>query len=506
MGKVLLGPVLRFGGVSNSRWNISALLVLAPQAKIPTARLNVSERVDPITLYRRTDGTSVVAYRFAVAMAPKEISHTLKIFDREICFVVPAVGQAPRMAYASCNGFSDPKLMKKVADKNERWKHLMKRHTGKDWDGKHAPYHLLLMGGDQVYADSLWSEVPQARAWAEKGRKEQISSPYDTAFDAAIERFYFNLYVTRWAQADPAAAFAAIPTVMMWDDHDIFDGWGSHAADLQACSVFRGIYRQAERYFRLFQLHESPDDASSSVLVNQDGYSYATRVGPTAIVVLDMRSERTSEQVMSDKSWNAVQNWLNSQGRDNPPRHLFVMSSIPVVHPDLGLLDRLLAILPGTQDLEDDLLDHWTHRQHRQERLRFIHRLYEFVESARCRVTILSGDVHVGAVGMLRNNRLDMRKNGSVINQLTSSAIVHPGPPGMAMYFLESVSDEVEVVDRDIVAELLPFPATRTRFIGGRNWLALEPDSDEDPQGRYWASWHVEGEKHPYTKAIHLAS
>ena len=28
---------------------------------------------------------------------------------------------------------------------------------------------------------------------------------------------------------------------MIWDDHDIYDGWGSYPAHMQNCSVFQGL-------------------------------------------------------------------------------------------------------------------------------------------------------------------------------------------------------------------------------------------------------------------------
>jgi hypothetical protein len=176
-----------------------------------------------------------------------------------------------------------------------------------------------------------------------------------------------------------------------------------------------------------------------------------------------------------------------------------VLSSIPVVHPDFSAIEKLLGVLPGQQELEDDLKDHWHSLPHRQERLRLIHRLFDFSATKRCRVTLLSGDVHVAAVGVLQSDRSEVPANAKVINQLTSSGIVHPSPPGMMLYFLESVGDKVETVDRGITAEMLEFPATHRRFVGARNWLSLEPDDTN----RIWANWHVEGETQPYTKVVH---
>ena len=50
---------------------------------------------------------------------------------------------------------------------------------------------------------------------------------------------------------------ATIPSIMMWDDHDIFDGWGSYPEDLQTCDVYPEIYKAAVRHFRLFQLRST---------------------------------------------------------------------------------------------------------------------------------------------------------------------------------------------------------------------------------------------------------
>jgi hypothetical protein len=64
------------------------------------------------------------------------------------------------------------------------------------------------------------------------------------------------------------------------------------------------------------------------------------------IMVLDMRSDRMPhnpedepgnmlpDQVMSEKSWNAVYKWLDAQ---QGLLQLLVMSSIPVVHPSMSL-------------------------------------------------------------------------------------------------------------------------------------------------------------------------
>ena len=55
-----------------------------------------------------------------------------------------------------------------------------------------------------------------------------------------VTHFYFTHYRQHWSSRHLSDALACIPQVMMWDDHDIFDGWGSYPHALLTCSVFQG--------------------------------------------------------------------------------------------------------------------------------------------------------------------------------------------------------------------------------------------------------------------------
>ena len=324
------------------------------------------------------------------------------------------------------------------------------------------------------------------------------------SFRSQLADFFRGLYPNRWSQAAVAEALATIPTLMMWDDHDIMDGWGSYEKKLHECDVYGAIFASAKETFALYQQQIGPGESHPLVLPGQPHFSFGCRIGPLAILALDMRSERTEAQVMGPQSWKAVYDWLDAlpKAADGGPKHLFIMSSIPVVYPDFSMLEAALGIFPGRQELEDDLKDHWTSVPHRQERLRMIHRLLDFSAKNACRVTLLSGDVHVGAIGTVRSTRASADDSSMrVITQLTSSGIVHPAPPGMVLFFLENVTGKDMSDDRDISSEIVEIPGTRNHFIGARNWLALAPDAEH----RYWANWHAENLPYPFTKAIHPA-
>ena len=96
-----------------------------------------------------------------------------------------------------------------------------------------------------------------------------------------------------------------------------------------------------------------------------------------------------------------------------------------------GALGGFVNKFDGGVEILDDLDDHWTAKHHKGERNWLIQELQEFAADNSVRVTILSGDVHLGAVGQFFSNKalglpkdMDHRYMPNVI----SSAIVN-GPP-----------------------------------------------------------------------------
>jgi PhoD related phosphatase len=47
----------------------------------------------------------------------------------------------------------------------------------------------------------------------------------------------------------------------MWDDHDIYDGFGSYPSKLQQSPVFQGLFAIAKRFYLLFQHHTTEANA-----------------------------------------------------------------------------------------------------------------------------------------------------------------------------------------------------------------------------------------------------
>ena len=503
---IVMGPILSLRRADAKHWHVSALVVTekTPQPEqldikciAPAGHTTMKASAKQLWVHgnravyrydmqipRDANGQTEVEYRFADT-APSWSFH------------VPAATGKPRMAFVSCNGFSSAGEIKKVKDKNHLWTHMAALH-------KKNPYNVLMMGGDQVYADQIWEACPEIKKWVETPFQRRRKQPFTQTMADQVKQFYFDLYCDRWHQPEVERMLSSAPTVMMWDDHDIFDGWGSYSPAIQNCPVYKGIFGVARDHFAVFQQQVDPNANQShpGKVAGQGAFTLALELGDYAILAVDARSERTQARVLARRTWDAIWAWTNRfRNTAVRPKHLLVVTAVPVVHADFGRVETLMSLLPGEQELEDDLRDHWQSPGHRKERLRLIHRLLGLMEQTRIRTTILSGDVHVACLGVIKSERTGTPgARSSVINQLTSSGIVHPAPPKLFGFVLERMSDTPEPIDQGIEGSILAFPTKRKKFVLARNFLSLEPDDGDD---RLWANWYVEGEEHePATKVI----
>jgi hypothetical protein len=85
------------------------------------------------------------------------------------------------------------------------------------------------------------------------------------------------------------------------------------------------------------------------------------------------------------------------------------------------------------------------------------------------------------------------------INQLISTGVVHPSPPAIVRYVLETHAEKPDLIDPGITGNMQPIAPDGGYLIGERNWLAIEPDE----RNRLWANWHVEFSPQLTSRVIH---
>jgi hypothetical protein len=477
----LLGPLLYFRGARDHAWTLSALVGMA-EHDAPGPLEAAGGRVLPQCLARRC-GRSLWRYDFALPLGDAEGTRYYRIGSRSWQVCVPAARGALRLAYTACNGSEQGDRWGCAKERNERWLHLA---------GEHArnPFHLLLQGGDQLYADPIWNEVPALAEWKRLPWWRRRTASFPPATAEAVADFYFDRYWKLWGQPQLVPILSAIPSVMMWDDHDIFDGWGSWAAKWQECPTFQGIWAAAREHFALFQLGARADDLPDAFSDRRGGqFGFAHRLGEVGIVAPDLRSERSRARVLGEPGRRALRAALESMADG---RHVLLLSSMPLVNPHLGMLERFFNLMPGHQTWQDDLVDQWPSLAHWDEWRGLLRELIGFSTRTGVRITSISGEIHLGALGAIESD-------GACIYQLTSSGIAHPPPPEKLVRVLEWISAGATDLAPDLAVRLLPLPGLGRRFLRARNWLEIELPIGGDG---LLATWHGEPPAPPIRLSI----
>src|SRR6266850_2344981 len=493
--KIKLGPVLIYASSTDTAWHCRAVFVFSDlsdspptltyqsNAGAPTAngRLLLSYREDQVWCYDLTFVRGATDGRRAYGLTN----------DTESQLDVPAAGNTPHLAYGSCCGFNDwndkTRLENQGRDPWGRFRNLAEVHA-------QTPFHLLLLGGDQIYVDNLWFSGPMLE-WRQKLRRFQGKHQWepDGSYDKQARKGFMDMYISNWSRQAMADVLATIPSIMMWDDHYICDGWGSHPDDVQTFPVMQGLFRVARDYFEALQLGQPPGSVPLNTIGPAKQFSSLHIVGEIGLLVLDLRSFRTRDKIIfSAGEWSGFFDSLSQRWpADNKVRHLLVMSSVPVIYISGPSDIAGLWNWDPVTDPQDDLIDQWSDYRHQQEREMFVRCLLRFSREKKTRVTLLCGDVHVGALGIIESTRdEDIGSGARIITQLISSAVVNVPPGGLALWAIQLAVGSPQTLFREVTGEIVPIGDGLQRIIAERNWLSIRPA--EMPAGGIVAEWHME--------------
>jgi hypothetical protein len=150
-----------------------------------------------------------------------------------------------------------------------------------------------------------------------------------------------------------------------------------------------------------------------------------------------------------------------------------------------GLLGNFLNHFDGGVEVLDDLDDHWTAKNHKDERKFVIEDLQDLAADKSVRVTILSGDVHLAAVGQFFSNpklHLAKHKDFRYMPNVISSAIVNTPPPDLMADILNK-RNKVHHFDKETDEDMIPIfttgvdgkPRNNKHLLPHRNWCSIRP-------------------------------
>ena len=513
MADIVLGPILYARPSTVEEWRFEVHVTVAGNDDAPPSEgpdfevrnpSNVGVTVSTPQFVHEFEGHQVRIWGWSVSVARDAVDHPIyyQLNGKQYGPVaIPRRSTLPRFAFFSCNGFSDPADVHKVQNPVLMWEDLMERHEiglGTDSVDDLTGIHLLVGGGDQIYCDALWQKPTLLRL---SGHAAAQVSPDDRQH---ILGDYIAWYQKQWGHQAMATAMSCIPAVMTWDDHDIFDGWGSHAEALQSTDLHQAVFEAAKETFSVFQLGGQTNPLVTrgeshflQMLHLESEYQTATMILP------DLRGNRTRTQVLSEQQWADLTTTLSDFRASEDPResYLLLISGIPVVY------RRTRAEWISAGGLEDDRRDQWEHGSRRNERTRLIHHLLDAI-GPRDRAAVISGDVHVASRGRIVSSLPGHRRDGvdSVIHQVTSSAIVHPEPKFLEwLGFTAASTDSPSVVGSGITTELLEI-SPEEKYVRARNYVlgaftapvAAAPSgpTHQASTGALWLQWIRETSEH----------
>jgi hypothetical protein len=316
----------------------------------------------------------------------------------------------------------------------------------------------LLLLGDQVYAD----EVSPGTLDFIKERRRTDAPPGEQIAD--FEE-YTRLYRESWSEPDIRWLFSTVPTVMIFDDHDVHDDWNISWLWVEEMRERPWWETRITGGFMTYWLYQhlgnlSPpeleeDDIYSQVVAERDAgpllrrlahtwdresaasrWAFYRDFGDTRLLVLDSRAARVlsdgRRQMIDDDEWD----WIvdHSSGAFD---HVIIASTLPVflpigIHHLQAWNEALCAGRWGTfvANLSERLrravdLEHWAAFNRSFEQLcDWLRRIGRGTEEADppASILLLGGDVHCSSV-----SEVDLGiGNSSRVHQLVCSPFRNP--------------------------------------------------------------------------------
>jgi hypothetical protein len=306
---------------------------------------------------------------------------------------------------------------------------------------KDAKPHFIMMMGDQVYIDEDKPDIFE----------DFVDSQPQVRRKALAEK-----YRTNWSRRPIKEVMANTPIYMMWDDHEIRDGWGSLASDSETlllkypkgkdvfdkCTEF---FKDAQDVYWHFQACHNPLDIAPSH-TERRAMHYAFRCGRLQVLMLDSRGERDVFRkelpILGNNQWQFINQLFNdlpddvdaiaimtptpiasvdpngqgqklvgnrtddirsfSKGDFKESKGFFgkVEAIADAIVPDLG---TLIGMFKDFKSNIDEARDQWSHKFSRAEQQALIRavgnaRLTNRNPESPREVIFLSGDIHTGCI------------------------------------------------------------------------------------------------------------
>ncbi len=316
----------------------------------------------------------------------------------------------------------------------------------------------LVLLGDQVYADET---SPRIRGWLRRRRWRRRRDAPTTQVVSFGE--YVQLYLESWTDPQIRWLMSTVPSVMIFDDHEIIDDWNTSqswradrgrqswwaqriAAGLSSYWVYQHLGNLAPDELAKDPVYRevcAAADATAALAdfgaradADRDRYrwSYALDIGRTRLVMLDNRAGRElrpgQRLMLPDGQWRFL-----AEAVRGDHDHLVIGSSLPwllapAFHHVEAMNERLCEsprgwiAAPGEWLRQQLDLEHWAAFGHSFDALGALVTQLGTGPDAPATISVLSGDVHHSYV-----SRAHLGAHvASAVHQLTCSPVHNDMP------------------------------------------------------------------------------
>lgn len=303
---------------------------------------------------------------------------------------------------------------------------IISRHSNRN-------VRFALLVGDQVYADD----------WQDRVLAEPTAQGRLALYLEVYRRFWSNIYYRR--------VLCRLPAVMMWDDHDITDGWGSEEKSFEGDTSnfkpqWQGLFDAAFEAFSVMQASRNPPMLADNA---RDGLDCAFRIGPWGFLLLDLRTNRNvrRRQLLTEEQTARIRAWVeaNRQGM----RAMFVVSPVVFSHGSPLLEDLTVKLWPfvlrsvdwlaartrwgkglhtrfmkSVGDIRDDIRDSWSSPENAAQADSILEYLFNLqnAEADPVASVIISGDIHTSGYANIYSSD-PAHETRPTIPHITSSSV-----------------------------------------------------------------------------------
>ncbi len=241
----------------------------------------------------------------------------------------------------------------------------------------------ILLLGDQMYADQPTSLSLYRRDVVAALTDGHVKEAADVSAEQ-LDAWFTQRYRSYWNVPGWRAMMAVAPTYMVWDDHEVWDNYGSGRKD--RTEARRPLVDAARRAYHRYQRLGRSEPSTGS--------DFAFRYGRVATIVVDIRDHRGY--------YDGVYRVFSSDQREWLPTQLEAMSDAAVLLIGLSVpclplpgfaIDLAGGILPDGNNIQD----RWSYGDGRKERQWLLETLNAHADRyPHQKIIIVSGDIHMG--------------------------------------------------------------------------------------------------------------